>query len=188
MSKRKERAGKIALKLAANRVILAAFRETGQKIKSGLKIHQAALFVAKHHGMAIGDPFNKVEFATAIRERFPNLKIRLRRMQRPPEKPVPTGRQFGRPDILGFYDSWEWKRLHYAFLKGRDRRCMCCNASAADGVKIVVDHIKPIRHHWHLRLDPENLQILCDDCNMGKGSIDETDWRYSPTPSLPSRA
>lgn len=42
---------------------------------------------------------------------------------------------------------------------------------------MVVDHIKPIRKHWHLRLDSNNLQILCDDCNMGKGSRGETDWR-----------
>lgn len=79
--------------------------------------------------------------------------------------------------IRQFYDSWEWKRLRYDFLKGKKRTCQCCGASAADGAKIVIDHIKPIRHHWRLRLDPDNLQILCDDCNMGKGSRDQTDWR-----------
>jgi 5-methylcytosine-specific restriction endonuclease McrA len=42
---------------------------------------------------------------------------------------------------------------------------------------VVVDHIRPIRHHWELRLDINNLQLLCDDCNKGKGSTDETDWR-----------
>lgn len=44
-------------------------------------------------------------------------------------------------------------------------------------VRIVVDHIKPISKHWHLRLDPDNLQVLCNDCNKGKGAWDETDYR-----------
>jgi hypothetical protein len=31
---------------------------------------------------------------------------------------------------------------------------------------------------WHARrLDPNNLQVLCNDCNMGKGSWDQTDFR-----------
>lgn len=79
--------------------------------------------------------------------------------------------------LASFYSSWEWARLRYDFLKGRQRRCECCGATPEDGVRIVVDHIKPIRHHWHLRLDGANLQMLCDPCNMGKGSRDETDWR-----------
>lgn len=79
-------------------------------------------------------------------------------------------------EIEAFYDSWEWKKVRYEFLKGRERRCLCCGAGPEHGVRVVVDHIKPIRHHWDLRLDPNNLQVLCDDCNKGKGSCDETDW------------
>jgi hypothetical protein len=79
-----------------------------------------------------------------------------------------------------FYASWEWKRLRYEFLKQQRRRCQCCGAMAADGAKIVVDHIKPIRRFWHLRLEISNLQLLCDDCNMGKGSHDYTDWSEMP--------
>lgn len=81
--------------------------------------------------------------------------------------------------ISEFYASWEWKRLRYDFIKDKQRRCECCGASPTDGIRIVVDHIKPIRRFWHLRLDRMNLQMLCDDCNMGKGSRDETDWRQS---------
>lgn len=76
-----------------------------------------------------------------------------------------------------FYASWEWKRLRYSILLERGARCECCGASKDDGVAIVVDHIRPIRRFWELRLDPENCQVLCNDCNMGKGSDDETDWR-----------
>lgn len=76
-----------------------------------------------------------------------------------------------------FYDSWEWKRLSYDIKKQRGRICECCGATPEHGARIVTDHVKPLRFYWNLRLDPKNLQVLCDDCNMGKGSRDETDWR-----------
>lgn len=79
--------------------------------------------------------------------------------------------------ITEFYSSWEWSRLRYDFLKDRKRICACCGATPEHGVRIVCDHIKPIRFHWHLRLERNNLQLLCDPCNMGKGSRDTTDWR-----------
>lgn len=44
-------------------------------------------------------------------------------------------------------------------------------------VKICVDHIKPISKHWELRLEESNLQVLCMECNKGKGAWDETDHR-----------
>ena len=76
-----------------------------------------------------------------------------------------------------FYSSWEWKRLRYNFLKNKKRRCCCCGATPESGAQIVVDHIKPVRRYWSLRLNQSNLQVLCNDCNMGKSSTDETDWR-----------
>jgi 5-methylcytosine-specific restriction endonuclease McrA len=91
-------------------------------------------------------------------------------------------------EIDAFYQSWEWKRLRYDFIKDRERRCQCCNASAADGVKIVVDHRWPVRRYWDLRLDRSNLQLLCDDCNMGKGSRDTTDWRNGDARVYPLKA
>lgn len=86
-------------------------------------------------------------------------------------------------DARSFYASWAWKALRYRILKERGRRCECCNATAADGVKICVDHIKPLRRFWHLRLDPENTQILCDDCNRGKSNKHTDDWRAPPGPA-----
>jgi 5-methylcytosine-specific restriction endonuclease McrA len=56
---------------------------------------------------------------------------------------------------------------------------MCCGASAKDGIRIHVDHIKPRSKYPKIELDINNLQILCDDCNIGKGNWDETDWRVT---------
>ena len=40
-----------------------------------------------------------------------------------------------------------------------------------------VDHIKPRKKYPELALDKSNLQVLCEECNHGKGNWDETDWR-----------
>lgn len=82
-----------------------------------------------------------------------------------------------------FYYSWEWRTLRMEVLKASGRRCQCCGATPADTgtdgkkVRLVVDHIKPLSKFWSLRLERSNLQVLCDECNQGKGAWDETDWR-----------
>ncbi len=77
----------------------------------------------------------------------------------------------------GFYKSAAWKLLRYMALKNADGRCECCGASAADGSQLHVDHIKPRCQEPSLALELTNLQVLCNDCNMGKGGWDSTDWR-----------
>lgn len=82
-----------------------------------------------------------------------------------------------------FYASWEWRKLRMLTLKKYGHRCQSCGATTKDigmhghPVRLVVDHIKPLGRHWDLRLHPDNLQVLCDECNMGKGDWDETDYR-----------
>lgn len=78
-----------------------------------------------------------------------------------------------------FYASWDWKKKRMEALLIHGHRCQSCGASPANlkSVRLVVDHIKPIRKHWDLRLEITNLQVLCDDCNMGKGSWLERDFR-----------
>lgn len=86
-------------------------------------------------------------------------------------------------DKTAFYRSWEWRTARMVAIKRHGRRCESCGAtpgdltSSGDPVRIVVDHIKPLGKRWDLRLDQNNLQVLCDECNMGKGAWDETDWR-----------
>jgi 5-methylcytosine-specific restriction endonuclease McrA len=84
---------------------------------------------------------------------------------------------------MAFYDSWDWKKARYQVLQKHGPVCMLCNATRTDldlegkPVRIVVDHIKPLHTHWEFRLDPDNLQVLCYDCNKGKGAWDQTDYR-----------
>jgi 5-methylcytosine-specific restriction endonuclease McrA len=87
-----------------------------------------------------------------------------------------------------FYESWEWATLRMKALKANGGRCECCGCTAkdktvgGDPVRLHVDHIKPISKFWELRLDLKNLQVLCAECNRGKGAWDSTDWRPCPAP------
>ncbi len=76
-----------------------------------------------------------------------------------------------------FYETPEWRRIRMDILVRDGRRCACCGATPDDGVKINVDHIKPLRFNWHLRLERSNLQVLCAPCNEGKGNRIEADFR-----------
>lgn len=122
--------------------------------------------------------------ATPIIEAQPQTAVKIRSKapsHRPMPSPLPENDAAPmQSNIDAFYASWEWSRLRYRAILKAGRSCMCCGASASNGAKIVVDHIKPIRRFWHLRLDPDNLQVLCEPCNMGKGSWDETDFRSEP--------
>lgn len=99
-----------------------------------------------------------------------------------PEKaPKPKPRQGARPRASyaasdAFLASYEWRQLRMVVLKKRGAVCECCGNKPPD-VVIHVDHIKPRRKYPELALTESNLQVLCEVCNHGKGSWDETDWR-----------
>jgi len=86
-----------------------------------------------------------------------------------------------------FLSSYEWRSVRMQALKRDGARCCCCGASPKDGVVMHVDHIKPRRKFPHLALDLDNLQVLCEVCNHGKGNWDQTDWREEVPELLPEQ-
>lgn len=82
-----------------------------------------------------------------------------------------------RSDERDFLTSRAWLALRYRVLKKYGARCQCCGRASRDGAIIQVDHIKPRSLHPQLALRADNLQVLCRDCNLGKGKSDTTDWR-----------
>jgi 5-methylcytosine-specific restriction endonuclease McrA len=76
-----------------------------------------------------------------------------------------------------FLSTFEWRRVRMEALKKYGPRCMCCGSTPSDGAVMNVDHIKPRKLWPSLALDVKNLQILCHECNHGKGNWDQTDWR-----------
>jgi 5-methylcytosine-specific restriction endonuclease McrA len=76
-----------------------------------------------------------------------------------------------------FYLSRSWLELRYKALKLNDGKCCCCGRGRKQNVVLHVDHIKPRSLYPSLQLDINNLQILCEECNIGKSNKDFTDWR-----------
>lgn len=150
-------------------------------------------------GRALGkipyiDPSTSLEATTAkkIEKDNKNPEKIIQLFQKTEEKKDEYKIKIGkRPDfskkadakIRAFYKSYEWSKARYTILKKYGAKCMVCNAVPKD-CRIHVDHIKPLRKYWSLRLDLENLQVFCEDCNYGKGNWDETDWRPKPKVNL----
>lgn len=77
----------------------------------------------------------------------------------------------------GFYNSPQWRELRYKAFKKYGRKCACCGATAKD-TRLHADHIKPRSNYPELQLELSNLQILCEDCNLGKSNTDEISWEH----------
>lgn len=75
-----------------------------------------------------------------------------------------------------FHDTQEWMRLRYKALKAFGLRCSCCGTT---NTQFHVDHIEPRSKRPDLELVLSNLQVLCMDCNIGKGNSDNIRWRQS---------
>ena len=58
--------------------------------------------------------------------------------------------------------------LRYDVMKRDGFRCQICGATQADGVKLHVDHIKPVSKGGKTVMS--NLRTLCDRCNLGKSA------------------
>ncbi len=58
------------------------------------------------------------------------------------------------------------EKIRYQVFSRDNFRCGACGRSADDGVKLTVDHIRPV--DWGGINDMSNLLTLCDECNRGK--------------------
>lgn len=76
-----------------------------------------------------------------------------------------------------FYDSKSWLKVRYHRLVMSRGCCECCGQGGSPDNPLHVDHIKPRSKYPEIALTVSNLQVLCQDCNIGKGDWDETDWR-----------
>lgn len=79
-----------------------------------------------------------------------------------------------------FYKTPEWRELRFKVLRKFGFSCMACGRKPPD-IILHVDHVKPRIKFPELQLDKDNLQVLCEDCNLGKRHIFQDDLR--PTES-----
>ena len=68
-------------------------------------------------------------------------------------------------------------KLRYETLVKYNARCLLCGATPDDGIRVDVDHVKPVSKYPELVNDPDNLQVLCEACNSGKSNRTEDDFR-----------
>lgn len=98
-----------------------------------------------------------------------------------PAHKIPKAKKVARAHISArgdFYRSDAWRALRFVALKASSGCCCLCGRSnRGHGIVLHVDHIKPRSRYPALALTLSNLQVLCADCNMGKGNKDDTDWR-----------
>jgi 5-methylcytosine-specific restriction endonuclease McrA len=58
--------------------------------------------------------------------------------------------------------------MRFKILKRDQFRCQICGASQEDGAKMHIDHIVPVAKGG--KTIESNLHVLCDRCNLGKGT------------------
>lgn len=79
-------------------------------------------------------------------------------------------------DSTNFYNSKQWLELRFIILERYGRQCQLCGQKPPN-VTLHVDHIIPISIDPTKYLDIENLQVLCESCNLGKANRSITDFR-----------
>lgn len=89
--------------------------------------------------------------------------------------------------IEQFYRSKDWLNVRHLFLtkckeENTPFKCKLCSVGLYFKTKasnennyenkrpLNVDHILPVRYNWEKRLDINNLQLLCEECNKIKAS------------------
>lgn len=105
----------------------------------------------------------------------PTVKKPVERPRLEVVRPAPQAQPFEVTDA--FLQSYQWRKARMQALIEHGARCQCCGASPATGAVMNVDHIKPRKTHPELALDQSNLQVLCAECNHGKGNWSVKDWR-----------
>lgn len=151
--------------MTKQKVLVTAAKRMG--LPGHTRVHVVALAVAVKMNRA--RPVTKRSCYALLRE-FIGVEAKERRVPK-------VSRHQAKLASDAFLLSYEWRKLRMVILKKFGARCQCCGATPADGLRMHVDHIKPRRLHPELALVESNLQVLCEECNHGKGNWDETDWR-----------
>jgi len=107
-----------------------------------------------------------VKAASLIRGHIKSCGCLSKRNHRP-KKPTPTFEE--NPELFIKQQRQAMApALRYYILKRDNFHCQYCGRGIEDGVKLNVDHIIPVSKGG--KTEEDNLQTLCWECNIGKGS------------------
>lgn len=116
----------------------------------------------------------KKKKGSALKKMNRKLELKLKHEER--KKRSMLERLHARDKLDPFFQRQDWRILRYQALKVYGRKCALCKQTEG---RMHVDHIKPRSLYPQLALIFDNLQILCEDCNLGKLNLDETDFRHA---------
>lgn len=156
---------------ASQKKINAIWRHLGKGTLIGVSLNRRVEVAFDYFGVPM--PKNREEQRLVLRRLLAlNTVPAVKPLAPKPATPVA-------PVPADFYASWEWKKARYEVIKKHGRRCQCCGWRPGDTDLgfLVVDHIKPLALFPALALNLSNLQVLCNDCNMGKGRKHRDDFR-----------
>jgi hypothetical protein len=157
-----------------------AFSVVGYRCRTGVSAYEICARALRKAGFSqpqgMRDKPWVISMADVVKRGSRALRVKaLEEKVAAPSQPCPNyPGDVNTPEFLG---SFQWRALRLKVLQHYGRRCLCCGASPDNGKVMHVDHIKPRRLFPHLALDFDNLQVLCEDCNHGKGNHDHTDFR-----------
>lgn len=131
----------------------------------GSKATKKKIFSALRQAIELGDEITKEKLVVVAQA------VLCREGEREPDD-----RDLALARSRTFYQSPEWRFLRIQALSKRSS-CEACGASPATGAVLHVDHILPRSIYPQFALSLNNLQILCESCNMGKGNVVTTNFK-----------
>lgn len=143
---------KIGRKIAKSRI--KSFEEKTQE-KSERKLHKKLI---KQQAFRALDELSKIKLEFA--------KFRKKVISKFDNRPV-----YKKGMESEFYNTKAWRDLRWKVLEKYGSKCSICGRNNKDhGVILHIDHIKPRSKYPELELEFDNMQVLCEDCNLGKGA------------------
>lgn len=151
-----------------------ANKDKKKQERKARKLEQQAAFDAQRAiAIASGILVQQIPFETRKRRELSNRQARALKKQNRQEKAALKFREdiHYKPGMKSeFYSTRQWRALRWQVLVKRGAVCNMCGATREHGAVMHVDHIKPRSKFPELELVFDNLQVLCEDCNLGKGN------------------
>lgn len=157
---RTQASARAGIKPKTNRAQKVANKRTRRIARKAARLAAAAAYANKYHPVTITVYKNNVVAHPKAKSVFPEIPT------------YRSGMSAGE-----FYQTREWLELRFKTIERYGSQCQCCGATKSKTVWMHIDHIKPRSFYPLLELDPENLQVLCRECNIGKSNKSVKDWR-----------
>lgn len=144
-----------------------------QERKSRKAQQQAAFDAQRAIAIAAGVPVQQIPIETRKPRDITSRQARALRKHNRQEATALKYREdiHYRPGMKSeFYQTRQWRELRWKVLVKHGAVCNMCGITREHGAIMHVDHIKPRSKFPALELVFDNLQVLCEDCNIGKSN------------------